>query len=330
MLVFLISKLVKSGLTRGRLNQPSLAPIRWLITPFAALAAFIASQELFSVGASLIKPSLIPGLAIWAVSDWSSTAFAILTAVEIAPTKKGMVAVIAAIALSLWHCALLFIAPHHPIATSFSHETITITCLGGFLIAGLLCARVLRSEQVEIPGDELVQVMLQQLAESRAQLEAESRDEAAIDVYFENALEASPAQAIDRDMILLERELRYVNLPRTAYISAIRFAIAVERDASFKNCKGEFLFFHQIVLDSAMRLSVMKNGESFWKTIANEYRAYEMLTEDERRTLVERTESLLPIEREPEPVGREAAPEPVLLEVVAELGLEPEYALNAS
>lgn len=79
-----------------------------------------------------------------------------------------------------------------------------------------------------------------------------------------------------------------------------------------------------------MRLSVMKNGESFWKTIANEYRAYEMLTEDERRTLVERTESLLPIEREPEPVGREAAPEPVLLEVVAELGLEPEYALNAS
>ncbi|CAN5496642.1 hypothetical protein BH10CYA1_BH10CYA1_24710 [soil metagenome] len=314
------------------MNQTSLAPIRWLITPFAALAAFIASQELFSVVASVIKPSLIPSLAIWTVSDWSSTAFAILTAAEIAPTKKGMVAVIAAIALSIWHCALLFLAPHNPIAASFSHETITITCLGGFLIAALLCARVIRNQQIEIPGDELVQVMLQQLAESRAQLEAESRDEAAIDVYFENAIEASPAQAIDRDMILLERELRYFNLKRTAYISAIRFAIAVERDAQFKNCKGEFLFFHQILLDSAMRLSVMKNGESFWKTTANEYRSYEILAEDERRILVERTVNLLPIEREPEPepIEREVGIEQILLEVSAELGLEPEYAMNAS
>lgn len=314
---------------RGRLNQTSLAPLRWLITPFAALAAFIASQELFSVGVGLIKPSLIPALAIWAISDWSSTTFAILTAVEIAPAKKGMVAVAAAIALSLWHCALLFLAPHHPIAASFSYETITITCLGGLLIAGLLCARVIKNEQVDIPGDELVQVMLQQLAESRAQLEAESRDEIAIDVYFENAIESPSTQMIDRDMILLERELRYVNLQRTAYISAIRFAIAVERDAAFKNCKGEFLFFHQIVLDSAMRLSVMKNSESFWKVTANEYRAYEILAEEERRTLVERTEALLPIEREPEPLERELQPEPVLLEVAAELGLEQEYAMNA-
>jgi hypothetical protein len=310
------------------LNQTSLAPLRWLIAPFAALAAFIASQELFTVGTGLIKPSLIPALAIWAVSDWSSTAFAILTAVEIAPSKKGIVAIVAAIALSIWHCALLFLAPHHPIAASYSYETITITCLGGFLIAGLLCARVIRNEQVDIPGDELVQVMLQQLAESRAQLEAESRDEAAIDVYFENALESSSStHLIDRDMILLERELRYVNLPRTAYISAIRFAIAVERDATYKNCKGEFLFFHQIVLDSAMRLSVMKNSESFWKTTANEYRSYENLAEEERRTLVERTETLLPVEREPELIER-VVEQQVVLEIAAELGLEPEYAMN--
>ncbi len=312
------------------MNQTSLAPLRWLITPFAALAAFVASQELFSVGAGLIKPSLIPSLVLWAVSDWSSTTFAILTAVEIAPSKKGAVAIVAAIALSIWHCALLFLAPHHPIAASFSYETITITCLGGFLIAGLLCARVIRNEQVDIPGDELVQVMLQQLAESRAQLEAESRDEAAIDVYFENVLESSPTHMIDRDMILLERELRYVNLQRTAYISAIRFAIAVERDAAYKNCKGEFLFFHQIVLDSAMRLSVMKNSESFWKTTANEYRAYENLVEEERRTLVGRTETLLPIEREPELIEREAEAEPELLEIAASIGLKSEYAMNAS
>lgn len=310
------------------MNQISLAPLRWLIAPFAALAAFIASQELFTVATGLIKPSLIPALAIWAISDWSSTAFAILTAVEIAPAKKGMVAIIAASALSIWHCALLFVAPHHPIAANYSYETITITCLGGFLIAGLLCARVIKNEEVDIPGDELVQVMLQQLAESRAQLEAESRDESAIDVYFENALESSSVHLIDRDMILLERELRYVNLPRTAYISAIRFAIAVERDAVYKNCKGEFLFFHQIVLDSAMRLSVMKNSESFWKTTATEYRAYENLTEEERRTLVERTETLLPIEREPELIERVEVEQQVVLEIAAELGLEPEYAMN--
>lgn len=310
------------------MNQTSLAPLRWLVTPFAALAAFVASQELFSVATGLIKPALIPSLAIWAISDWSSTTFAILTAVEIAPTRKGLVAIVAAIALSIWHCALLFLAPHHQIAASFSYETITVTCLGGFLIAGLLCARVIRNEQVDIPGDELVQVMLQQLAESRAQLEAEARDEAAIDVYFENALETSPAQTIDRDMILLERELRYVNLQRTAYISAIRFAIAVERDAAYKNCKGEFLFFHQIVLDSAMRLSVMKNSESFWKTTANEYRSYEILADDERRKLVGRTETLLPIEREPEPVARVESEQQIVLEIAAELGLEPEYAMN--
>ncbi len=42
------------------------------------------------------------------------------------------------------------------------------------------------------------------------------------------------------------------------------------------------------------------------------------------------TERILPIEREPEPIEREAALEPALLEVAAELGLEPEYAMNAS
>ena len=137
--------------------------------------------------------------------------------------------------------------------------------------------------------------MLQQLAESRALLEHNDPAEA-IDVQFEFAKEPSQTRTIDRDMLLLERELRYINLQRTAYISAIRFAIAVEKDAAFNNCKGEFLFFHQIVLDSAMRLSVMKSTEPFWRVTANQYRAYENLTESERRSLVERTELLLPIE----------------------------------
>ena len=72
----------------------------------------------------------------------------------------------------------------------------------------------------------------------------------------------------------------------------------------------------------------MKNSESFWKTTANEYRAYENLTEEERRTLVERTETLLPIEREPEPIERVEVEQQAVLEIAAELGLEPEYAMN--
>lgn len=294
----------------------------------------MASQELFSVVVSLMKPTLIPSLAMWVVSDWSSTAFAMLTAVEIAPRRKGMVSIVAAVALSLWHCALLFLAPHHPIAASYSHETITVACIGGFIIAALLSARVIHSEQFEIPGDELVQVMLKQLAESRAQLEADSREELRRDFGLESAIDEKPIYKTDRDMILLERELRYVNLQRTAYISAIRFAIAVERDAEFKNCKGEFLFFNQIVLDSAMRIGVMKNGEDFWKAVASQFRAYEALPEEARRDLVVRTESILPIEREPElepesePIERELVAEQILLEITTELGLEPEYAMN--
>jgi hypothetical protein len=315
------------------LNQNSLAPIRWLIAPFGALAAFIASQELFSVLVSLVKPTLVPSLALWAVSDWCSTAFALLTAVEIAPKKKGMVAIVAAVALSLWHCALMVLSPQHPIAASHSLETVCITALGGFLLTALLAARVIHGEQMDIPGDELVEVMLKQLAESRAQLEADSRLEVPNHIGAEYDYDEKPTYKTDRDMILLERELRYVNLQRTAYISAIRFAIAVERDATFQNCKGEFLFFHQIVLDSAMRLSVMKNGEPFWKPTANQFRAYDKLTDEERRTLVSRTEALLPIEREPdlEPVESELVAEQILLEVATELGLEPEleYAMNA-
>lgn len=294
----------------------------------------MASQELFSVVVSLMKPTLIPSLAMWVVSDWSSTAFAMLTAVEIAPRRKGMVSIVAAVALSLWHCALLFLAPHHPIAASYSHETITVACIGGFIIAALLSARVIHSEQFEIPGDELVQVMLKQLAESRAQLEADSREELRRDFGLESAIDEKPIYKTDRDMILLERELRYVNLQRTAYISAIRFAIAVERDAEFKNCKGEFLFFNQIVLDSAMRIGVMKNGEDFWKAVASQFRAYEALPEEARRDLVVRTETILPIESEPElapesePIERELVAEQILLEITTELGLEPEYAMN--
>ncbi|HEY9732602.1 MAG TPA: hypothetical protein V6C89_11860 [Drouetiella sp.] len=315
------------------MNQNSLAPIRWLIAPLGALAAFIASQELFSVLVSLIKPTLLPALALWAVSDWCSTAFALLTAVEIAPRKKGMVALVAAVALSLWHCALMLLSSQHPIAASYSQETICITALGGFLLLTLLTARVIHREQMEIPGDELVEVMLKQLAQSRAQMQADSAMEGSSDFFADYELDEQPAYKTDRDMILLERELRYVNLQRTAYISAIRFAIAVERDARFQNCKGEFLFFHQIVLDSAMRLSVMKNSESFWKPTASQFRAYDKLTDEERRALVGRTEALLPIEREPdlEPVESEIVAEQILLEVTTELGLEPEleYALNA-
>jgi hypothetical protein len=281
------------------LNQTSLAPLRWLLTPFAGVAAFVASQELFSILGNAIKPTLFPALVLWSVGDWCGTAFAILTAVEIAPQKKGTVAIVAAIALTIWHSLLLFVAPYHPISSMYSHETMTITALGGFVIAALLCARVIRNEQIDIPGDELIQVMLQQLAESRASLESNDRAET-LEVEFETALESLPLRAIDRDMLLLERELRYINLQRTAYISAIRFAIAVERDASFKNCKGEFLYFHQIVLDSAMRLSVMKSSEPFWKATANQYRAYESLSEQERRALIVETELLLPIEREPD------------------------------
>lgn len=81
-----------------------------------------------------------------------------------------------------------------------------------------------------------------------------------------------------------------------------------------------------------MRLSVMKNSESFWKLTANQFRAYDKLTDEERRTLVSRTEALLPIEREPdlEPVESEMVAEQILLEVATELGLEPEleYAMN--
>ncbi|MFN8554579.1 MAG: hypothetical protein U0103_24175 [Candidatus Obscuribacterales bacterium] len=316
------------------MNKNSLAPLRWLIAPFGATAAFVASQELFSIIAGLIKPTLIPSLAMWAVSDWCSTAFAMYTAVEIAPRKKGMVALVAAVALSLWHCALMVLAPQHPISASYSHETIWITCLGGFAIAAILAARFIRNEQFDIPGDELVEVVMKQLAESRLQMEADSMDDAMLDHESFSEVSEKPTYKTDRDMILLERELRYVNLPRTAYISAIRFAIAVERDAALQNCKGELLFFHQIVLDSAMRLSVMKNSESFWKTIAHQFRAYENLTEEERRSLVNRTEALLPIEREPEaePAESELIAEQMLLEVTTELGLEVEpelqYAMN--
>ncbi len=246
----------------------------------------------------VIKPTLFPSLALWAVSDWCGTAFAILTAAEIAPHKKGTVAIAAAIVLTVWHSILLFMSPSHPISATFSHETITITALGGFVIAALLCAQVIRNEQRVVPGDELIQIMLQQLAKSRALLEQNDPADA-IDVQFE--VSSAPLQSVDRDMLLLERELRYVNLQRTAYISAIRFAIAVEKDAAFTNCKGEFLFFHQIVLDSAMRLSVMKSTEPFWRVTANQYRSYEKLSDLERRALVERTESLIPIEAEPEP-----------------------------
>ncbi len=249
---------------------------------------------------SVLKPTLLPSLALWAVSDWCGTAFAILTAAEIAPSRKGQVSIVAAIILTVWHSVLLFMSPSHPISATFSHETITITALGGFVIAGLLCARAIRNEQRVVPGDELIQIMLQQLAESRASLEQNDPADA-IDVQFENSNEPSQSRTIDRDMLLLERELRYINLQRTAYISAIRFAIAVEKDAAFKNCKGEFLFFHQIVLDSAMRLSVMKSTEPFWRVTANQYRAYEKLSDIERRALIERTESILPIEAEPEP-----------------------------
>lgn len=314
------------------MNGTSFAPLRWLVAPFGAVAAFVASQELFSIVVSLIKPTLLPSLVLWAVSDWCSTAFAMLTATEIAPRKKGMVALTAAVVLSLWHCALMLLAPHHPIAASYSHETICITSLGGFVIAALLAARAIRNEQIDIPGDELVEVMLKQLAQSRAQLEADFPDTNTPEFDFDSEVKETPAYKTDRDMILLERELRYINLQRTAYISAIRFAIAVERDATFQNCKGEHLFFHQIVLDSAMRLGVMKSSESFWKPTAHLFRTYENLTEQERRDLVDRTEALLPIEREPdaEPAESEIVAEQMLLEVTKELGLEPErqYAMN--
>lgn len=313
------------------LSQPSLTPIRWLITPIAAIAAFIASHELFSAFIALVKPTLLPSLVLYAARDWSSTTFALLTAVEIAPHKKGTVAIVSAVALCSWHAALLLVAPQHPVAAQYSHETITVTCLVGFVIAGFLAYRIEQRERFEIPGDELMQIMLKQLAESRELLEAEAREDETVEDYFQMDDADAPApQAVDRDMILLERELRYVDLPRTAYISAIRFAIAVERDANFRNCKGEHLLFHQIVLDSAMRLSVMNESESFWKTTAQKFRNYESLSDLERALALSQTESILPVEIEPEPteamLQREQDAE--LLEVAANLGLKTEYALN--
>ncbi|HEY9679177.1 MAG TPA: hypothetical protein V6C76_14305 [Drouetiella sp.] len=307
------------------MRNTSLIPIRWLITPFAAIAAFYACQELFSLAVGLIKPTLFPSLVFWTASDWCGTAFAILTAVEIAPAKKSKVAVVFAGLLCAWHAILLYVAPRHPIAPTYSHETIVITALGGFLLAGYLVFRVRKHESVDIRGDELVQVMMQQIAESRAMMEAEMPSDV-LDFPFDRMPEVVPIEDDDdsdsqpekkpvtRDMLLLERELRYIGLERTAYISAIRFAIAVERDAAYSDCRGDFLLFHQIVLDSSMRLSVMPDSEPFWKLTASEFRRYENLTETERKELLHKTEMILPIEREPESeVNAESGPE-ILLE----------------
>ncbi|MBS1992268.1 MAG: hypothetical protein JSS86_05510 [Cyanobacteria bacterium SZAS LIN-2] len=255
---------------------------------------------------------------VTALTDWGACVACVFMGMKLTRTKPVMTSSVLAGILAVWHLCMIFVLFSYAPALDDAIVPYSIVYYGGLLVTGAVL--VLGYERRTVKGTQANRQALAELGRPSVYGQAltdaglgkgvsadgqpKSSDKGLSQALsargsrlprtpeFSEAEERS-ASFFDLDLILLEDELLKIKPDRDAYISALRLAIAIEKDLGFVNCRARTFTFAELMRDVCTRLSATLGEEGEWITMAEGFRSYAQDDRLQRRTKIASYEDIL-------------------------------------